>query len=146
MVNYIKGRKAHVFECAAQSCHSKSRFVCQYLDTGDATSTSNLRQHAKLCWGDEAVSAADDTQDAKSTHKALKECKKLDGSITSAFQRTAKSKIMYSHHQHTRIEVVHLVFWAQEFTAKKLTVLSSSIGSQRINGRSRLWTTTASAP
>jgi hypothetical protein len=34
-----------------------------FLDTGDAKSTSGLCQHAKMCWGDKAVSAADNTRD-----------------------------------------------------------------------------------
>ena len=39
------------------------RMVRRYLDTGDAKSTSNLRKHAKICWGEEAVTVADKTRD-----------------------------------------------------------------------------------
>ncbi|KAF8960089.1 hypothetical protein BDZ97DRAFT_1761045 [Flammula alnicola] len=42
-VEYINGRKAHVFECGASQCRCRTRFVRRFLDTGDAKSTSNLR-------------------------------------------------------------------------------------------------------
>jgi hypothetical protein len=42
VIEYIDRRKAHVFECAAQNCHGRSRFVQRFLDKGDAKSTSNL--------------------------------------------------------------------------------------------------------
>lgn len=64
-IEYIDGCKAHVFECAAKSCHCRSRLVQWFLDTGDAKLTSNLCRHAKVCWGEEAVLVADNTQDMK---------------------------------------------------------------------------------
>lgn len=39
--------KVHVFECGARGCHCKSRLICQFLDKGNAKSTSNLHWHAK---------------------------------------------------------------------------------------------------
>jgi hypothetical protein len=65
MVKYIDSCKAHVFECAARSCLCKNKFVHWYLDMGDAKSTGNLHQHAKVCWGEEAVATVDNTWDAK---------------------------------------------------------------------------------
>jgi hypothetical protein len=62
-VKYIDACKAHVFECAVRSCHCKSRLVHCFLDTGNAKSTSNLHQHAKVCWGEEAMAVADNTCD-----------------------------------------------------------------------------------
>jgi hypothetical protein len=62
-IQYIQNRKAHVFECAASQCHCQTRFVGGFLDMTDARSTSNLRHHAKMCWSNEAVEAADGTQD-----------------------------------------------------------------------------------
>jgi hypothetical protein len=66
-IEYIKGRRVHVFECAATHCKGKGngRTVRRYLDTGDAKSTGNLRKHAKLCWGEEAVTAADSMKDIR---------------------------------------------------------------------------------
>jgi hypothetical protein len=110
-IEYIDHHKAHVFECAAHNCQGRSRFVRWYLDTGDVKSTSNLRRHAKGCWGEETMSAADDAQDAKSAREALGHNKKLDGSITAVFQRVGKGQVTYSHRQHTKIEAwyVHSV-------------------------------------
>lgn len=79
--------------------------VRRYLDTGDAKSTSNLRKHAKICWGEETVVAADQTRDIDAAREALKKIK--DGSITEAFERVAKGKPgkrTYSHRQHTTTE------------------------------------------
>jgi len=75
--------------------------VHRYLDTGDAKSTSNLCKHAKICWGEEAVAAADNTRDVRAAREALVNSKLVDGSITAAFEQVAKSKVTYSHRQHT---------------------------------------------
>ena len=58
--------------------------VCCYLDTDDAKSTGNLHKHAKVCWGEETVATADQTQHVEAAHEALK--KRKDGSITEAFE------------------------------------------------------------
>ncbi|KAH9034911.1 hypothetical protein EDB85DRAFT_2144118 [Lactarius pseudohatsudake] len=61
-------RRVHVFECNAKQCKgqgSNRRLVRRYLDTADGKSTSNLRRHAKLCWGEEAIAA-----DALKSHGA----------------------------------------------------------------------------
>jgi hypothetical protein len=54
-IEYVGKCKAHVFECAAACCCCKSKFIQWFLYT------SNMRRHAKVCWGDEAVTAADTT-------------------------------------------------------------------------------------
>ena len=105
LIEYIKDRCVHVFECNAKHCKGKGngRMVRRYLDTGDAKSTSNLRKHAKICWGEETVAAADQTRDIDAAREALKKIK--DGSITEAFERVAKKgKLSYSHRQHTTTE------------------------------------------
>ena len=73
-----------------------------YLDTGDAKSTGNLCKHAKVCWGEETVAAADQTRHVEAAHEALK--KRKDGSITEAFERVARGKVSYSHRQHMMTE------------------------------------------
>jgi hypothetical protein len=104
-VEYIKGRRVHVFECAAGRCRGKNgRDVRRFLDTGDAKSTSGLRRHAKNCWGDDAVVAADGTQDLEGARLVLAKTKLRDGSITAQFERIGKEKITYSHRQHTNSE------------------------------------------
>lgn len=96
----IEGRPAHVFKCNAHGCKATIR---RYMDTKDAGSTGNLRRHAKLCWGSEVVSAADDARNADEVRTKM--CPGLkDGSITAAFERKGKGKVTYSHHPHTRQE------------------------------------------
>ena len=105
-IAYIKERRVHVFECAATRCMGKGngRMVRQYLDTGDAKSTSNLRKHAKICWGEAAVASADMTRNVQAAREALGKMKSVDSSITDAFQRAAKGNVTYSHRQHTTTE------------------------------------------
>ncbi|KAF9536557.1 hypothetical protein CPC08DRAFT_616632, partial [Agrocybe pediades] len=58
---YIDGRRVHVFSCNAKRCKGKGanpRLVNWYLGTKDTSSTSNLRKHAKICYGEETVKAA----------------------------------------------------------------------------------------
>ena len=75
--------------------------VYRYLDTGDAKSMSSLRRHAKNCWDEEAVQAADNTEDLASARVILTKTKLRDGSITAKFERIGKGKVTYSHRQHT---------------------------------------------
>ena len=57
-IAYKDGWHCHVFECAAGKCKGRNGCnVYRFLDKGDANSMSNL-QHAKICWGTEAVEAA----------------------------------------------------------------------------------------
>lgn len=104
-VEYIKERRVHVFECAAARCRGKNgRDVHRFLDTGDAKSTSGLCRHAKNCWGEDAVVAADGTQDLEGARLVLVKTKLRDGSITAQFEHIGKEKITYSHRQHTTSE------------------------------------------
>ena len=73
--------------------------VRRYLDTGDAKSTSNLRKHARLCWGVETVAEADETKNYGAASEIIKLHK--DGSISDSFERKGKGKVTYSHHEHT---------------------------------------------
>ena len=104
-VEYVKGRRVHVFECATGKCRGKNRRdVHRFLDTGDAKSISGLRRHAKNCWGTDAVEAADGTQDLENAHLVLAKTKLRDGSITSQFECIRKEKVTFSHRQHTSTE------------------------------------------
>jgi len=80
------------------------RMVRRYLDTGDAKSTGNLRKHARGCWGEEAVAAADNTKNVWAVREALGKAKLVDGSIMAAFERVVKDRVTYSHRQHTSSE------------------------------------------
>ena len=106
-IEYIGGRRAHVFECGAKVCKGQGRNgrnVRRYLNTADATSTSNLRRHAVACWGAETVTAAGSVRDVYAAHTVLAKVKLRDGSITAAFERVAKEKVTFSNRQHTRTE------------------------------------------
>ena len=71
-IEYVEQRRVHVFMCAATRCKGKNgRDVHRYLDTGDARSTSSLCRHAKICWGEDAVSAADNTADLEGARTVL---------------------------------------------------------------------------
>ena len=100
-VEYHDGRRFHEFLCAAKGCHKKIR---RYLDTKDSKSTSNLRKHAKQCWGPEAVDEADRIKDAEAAREAVTKQVSRSGSITHSFERRGKGKATYSHRRHTRTE------------------------------------------
>lgn len=107
-VLYVDGRRVHGFTCTARMCKGKGkgdpRVVRRYLDKADRTSTSNMRKHAKLCWGEETVAAASN-RNATEVRNGLKSGKvEPDGSITAVFERTGKGKVTYSHRQHTKTQ------------------------------------------
>jgi hypothetical protein len=86
-------------------CKGRSRVVRRYLDTGDRSSTSNMRKHAKLCWGEGTVAAACNGGDATDARRGIQAAKQeTDGSITAVFERTGKGKVSYSHRQHTKTQ------------------------------------------
>jgi len=107
-IDYINSRRAHVFECAAKVCKGQGRNgrnIRRYLNTADATSTSNLRRHATACWGAETVTAAGRVTDVHAARAVLSKVKLRDGSITAAFERVAKEKLTFSSRQHTKTEL-----------------------------------------
>lgn len=60
----MEGRRIHEFTCVAKTCKGRgkdARIVRRYLDKKDGKSTSNLRRHAKQCWGDKTVRGADES-------------------------------------------------------------------------------------
>ena len=86
-------------------CKARNRVVRRYLDTGDRSSTSNMRKHAKGCWGEITLTAAYNGGNATDARKGLQEAKEEpDGSITAVFERTGKGKVSYSHRQHTKTQ------------------------------------------
>jgi hypothetical protein len=107
-IEQIDDRRVHVFECGARHCMGKGkngRFVRRCLGTSDATSTSNLTRHARICWGGEIVKAASTAKDVNAARDVLMARPNLkDGSITAAFERVGREKVTYSHRQHTRTE------------------------------------------
>lgn len=136
-IEYINGRRVHVFECTAPNCKGKAngRKVRRYLDTTDAKSTSNLRKHAKICWGEEPVAAADATKNVHAAREALGKYK--DSSITAAFRRVAKGKVTYSHRQHTTAEARYVFFIVIGVLLMHLLGRKLFDGLPKVNGHSR---------
>ncbi|KAG1872981.1 hypothetical protein DFJ58DRAFT_836802 [Suillus subalutaceus] len=58
----INGRHTHEFKCHARGCKTTIR---RFLNKKDARSTGNMQKHVKSCWGNAALTAADDAKDAK---------------------------------------------------------------------------------
>ncbi|KAF8263852.1 hypothetical protein EI94DRAFT_1595471, partial [Lactarius quietus] len=115
MIEYVDRCKAHVFECGAACCCCKSKYVQRFLYTGNASLTSNMCQHAKICWGDEMVTTADSMGSLHLAHLTLSKKKKGSGSITLAFKQVGKGKIMYSQCTHTRLEAcAEFMCWVTE--------------------------------
>jgi hypothetical protein len=78
--------------------------VRRYLDKGDSKSTSNMRKHARKCWGIDIVEAADNAKTADEVRGTTIKGVLNPGSITASFARKGKGKITYSHRQHTKTE------------------------------------------
>lgn len=89
----------HVFECIAETCKArgkKARQVNRYLDKADARSTSNLRKHAKVCWGPEVVEAGDRTKNIEATRAVVAGIASRKSSPASVLERVAgKGKLSY---------------------------------------------------
>ncbi|KAL1937246.1 hypothetical protein VTO73DRAFT_13915 [Trametes versicolor] len=112
-VERAKGRTAIVFKCAAPKC---KKLVRRYLDTKDATSTSNLRSHVKVCsrWGEGVLTEASKYKSADDA-RAVTEAYQRTGTITTIFKRLRKGKLTFSTRQHTTQETrAEIVRWVCE--------------------------------
>jgi len=104
-LEYIDGRPCHFFRCSAHKCKTKIGGVRRFQDSQDKASTANLRQHARKCFGDEAVKQvmAGDSATERS------------GSIFSAFARQGQQPVRPSNRVHSNPEVrAYLVRWITE--------------------------------
>ena len=104
MIEFVDERRCHTFHCAAKSCMGRSCDVRRYLDKKDANSTSNMRKHARKCWGDDVVKAADNAKTADEVREITIRGALNAQSLKAAFERTGKGKVTYSHRQHTKTE------------------------------------------
>lgn len=85
------------------------------MDKGDAKSTSNMRKHAKKCWGEDVVTSADKAKNANEVRATTVKGMLDPQSITAAFERKGKGKVQYSHRQHTKTESrAEIVRWVAE--------------------------------
>ncbi|KAF8549481.1 hypothetical protein OG21DRAFT_1478846 [Imleria badia] len=112
LVKEQNGRHSHLFKCASRSCKTTIR---HYLDTKDARSTGNMRKHARKCWGDEPVSAADDAKDVNEAHTKVVGGILKNGKITQSFEHKGKERATYSNIPHTCTETrMEVVWWVSE--------------------------------
>jgi len=100
-IEYVEGRRCHVFMCAAKGC---KHCVRRFLDKGDAKSTSNMTKHVRSCWGEVALESACDAKTADAARNGVVNHILKIGSITSSFERKGNGKVTYSHRQHTKTE------------------------------------------
>ena len=106
VIEYVNGRRSHVFKCAGQSC---KKTVQRFLDKKDSTSTSNMRKHVETCWGEDALKAGMEAGTAKDARETVVNELKGSGSITTAFERKGKGKVTFSHRQHTKTETKSVI-------------------------------------
>ncbi|KAI1783386.1 hypothetical protein LXA43DRAFT_903694 [Ganoderma leucocontextum] len=99
-VKYIDNRRVHSFKCANRGC---SRHINRYLDTKDATSTSNMRRHAQSCWGADIIKAAEAALNIDEVRENIVQSILTTGTITSHFERK-KGAVTYRNRPHTTAE------------------------------------------
>ncbi|KAJ7307068.1 hypothetical protein DFH08DRAFT_720301, partial [Mycena albidolilacea] len=107
------GRKYQAFKCNAPGgCKSKSGVVKRYQTKvngdphSDRSSTSNLKKHAKQCWGSDVVEAR---------IKGVAADASRVGSIFAAFARSGQYPVNVSYRTHTKPEFhAHIVRWIAE--------------------------------
>lgn len=110
------GRRSHVFVCTAKPCKT-GKGVRRYLDTKDATSTSNLRRHAEGCWGTDTVKMVRELDSVGAAREYLLGAGRLDreAPITFHFKREKGGKVSYMHRNHTKHETrTEIVKWVCE--------------------------------
>ncbi|TFY51890.1 hypothetical protein EVJ58_g10323, partial [Rhodofomes roseus] len=99
-IAYIDRRRVHVFRCANSGCKHDVR---RYLESKDATSTGNLRKHARKCWGEEALAAADRMSTASKAKDSVEKYRRTQN-LKIAFGAASKKTFKYSTVQHTPTE------------------------------------------
>ena len=122
LIEYVDTRRCHTFTCAAKSCTTGVR---QFLDQKDA-STSNMRRHAKKCWGDETVKLADSAKSPQEVRDKIAGAILQDGSVTAAFERKGKEKVTYSHRQHTKRETRQVILFLSILCADMCAIVWKS--------------------
>ncbi|KIL55689.1 hypothetical protein M378DRAFT_50957, partial [Amanita muscaria Koide BX008] len=88
-IEYVDGRRSHVFKCLARSC---SKTIRRYLDKGDAKSTSNMWKHTRSCYGEDVVAQIAEAKDIKTARKAVKGYI-ANGTITAAFEQVQEWRL-----------------------------------------------------
>ena len=100
LIEYVKGRRVHAFQCANTGC---KHIVHRYLGGKDMASTVNMRKHVRSCWGKEALDRADASGSALNAREAVRTYRRT-GDIKVAFGNIGKKTVTFSTHQHTPSE------------------------------------------
>ena len=92
---------------------------------------SNMRKHAKKCWGAEIIKTADNAKNANDIRETtVKGILNLQ-MITAAFERQGKDKVTFSHRQHMKTESrAEIVRWIAE--SKRPFSIVSDHGFQKL--------------
>lgn len=136
-----KGRKCLVFQCMNTRC--KGGRVRRFLDTGDKSSTKNLLDHVRSCWGEaiqEQVSEAVNINEARD--KIIRPYLR-NGKVTMFFERKDISgTVSYSNIPHSDPQK-RLAFGSGLLDGCMLTIcntgLKSCVGFARICAPSALY-------
>ncbi len=102
-LDYIDGRRCLLFRCAAKGCTLPP--VKRFLDKGDRSSSSNLYNHARSCWGSDVVDQARELGDATRVRGTLVANILQNGKITEFFAPAKKGTAMYSNRPLSRIQI-----------------------------------------
>jgi hypothetical protein len=78
--------------------------IWQYLNMTDASSTRNIRKHARQCWSVDVVEVACNAKDIDKAREAVVKPLGMNSSITAVFDQKGKGVLTYSK-QHTRTEM-----------------------------------------
>ncbi|KAJ7728787.1 hypothetical protein B0H14DRAFT_2409936, partial [Mycena olivaceomarginata] len=94
--DYRSGKRHHVFTCAARNC---KHTIARNQTTKDLNSTKNLCMHAKKCWGEENVLAAEKVKSLGEARKLLTENSRVrNQQLTDIFKaHAAAGGESYSH-------------------------------------------------
>ncbi|KAF9228349.1 hypothetical protein BS17DRAFT_793103 [Gyrodon lividus] len=93
------GWHSHIFKCCARGCKS----------------TGNMRKHARKCWGENSLKAADAAKNATEVCEKIVGSILHTGSITQSFKMQGKGNTTYLHRQHTCTETkAEIVKWVCE--------------------------------
>ncbi|KAJ7902586.1 hypothetical protein B0H14DRAFT_2329133, partial [Mycena olivaceomarginata] len=127
------GRKYQVFKCNTPGgCKSKSGMKVNGDPHSDRSSTSNLKKHAKQCWGSTVVDAC---------IKGVAADASRDGSIFMAFARSGQHPVNVSHCTHTpnlNSGVACIVCWITEANRPLNIVADRQLQDLLIAGRPEL--------
>ncbi|KAG1758017.1 hypothetical protein EDB19DRAFT_1622771, partial [Suillus lakei] len=101
-IGHKNGWRYYEFQCVAKGCRKR---IQRFLDKKDAKSTSNMCKHARTCWGEEVVKAADNAKSCDVARESIINEILTNGSIMALFKHKGKGKITYSHRQHTKTKM-----------------------------------------